>query len=72
MIGEDARDVFSTCAWAAEEDKKKISEVLKKFAEYCQPRKNIPFERYCFYQRNQEPGESYEHYRTALRQLAKT
>ena len=30
----------------------------------------MPFERYKFYSRMQESGESYDHYRTALRQLA--
>ena len=29
----------------------------------------MPFERYCFNRRVQESGESYEHYRTALRKL---
>lgn len=36
----------------------------------CQPRLNIPFERYRFNRRVQEPGESYDHYRTALLKLA--
>ena len=30
----------------------------------------MPFERYKFYSRMQESGESYDHYRKALRQLA--
>ena len=46
------------------------SPVLSKFAEYCQPRKNVPFERYRFNIRTQEQGESYDQYRTALRKLA--
>ena len=46
VIGEDAREVCSTFAdWAEEGDDKKISPVLKKLGEYCEPRKNIPFER---------------------------
>ncbi|CAH3142510.1 unnamed protein product, partial [Porites lobata] len=49
---------------------KQDSPVLQKFAAYCQPLKNVPFERYKFYSRMQESGESYDHYRTALRQLA--
>ena len=40
------------------------------FAAYCQPFKNVPFERYRFYSRMQEAGESYDHYRTVSRQLA--
>ena len=43
-----------------------------KLEEYCRPRKNIPFERYCFNRRQQEAGETYEQYRTALRKLSQT
>ena len=70
VIGEDAREVFSTFKWDKVEDSKKIESVLKKFRDYCLPCKNIPFERYLFNQRKQEVGESYDHYRTALRKLA--
>ena len=51
-------------------DARKIGPVLAKFANYCQARKNIPFERYKFNRRTQEAGESYDQYRTALRKLA--
>ena len=70
IIGEDARDVYSTFNWSEEGDNAKIAPVLQKFAEYCQPRKNVPFERYRFNRRSQEPGETYDQYRTALRKLA--
>ena len=71
VIGEEARDVFSTFSnWAQEGDDSKIEPVLNKFAEYCQPRKNVPFERYRFNIRAQEQEESYDQYRTALRKLA--
>ena len=70
VIGEEAREVFATFAWDSEEDASKIDKVLTKFEEYCQPRRNIPFERYLFNRRMQEPGESYDHYRTALLKLA--
>ena len=67
IIGE-AREVFSTFTdWAEEGDEAKITPVLLKFSEYCQPRKNVPFERYRFNRRLQEPGETYDQYRTALR-----
>ena len=51
-------------------DQSKNQPVLQRFAAYCQPLKNVPFERYKFYSTMQESGESYDHYRTALRQLA--
>ena len=68
VIGEEAREVYSTFNdWAEDGDDKKIKPVLKKFGDYCEPRKNIPFERYEFNRRVQEPGETYDQYRTALR-----
>ena len=71
VIGEEARDVYSTFTdWTEEGDQDKIAPVLQKFAEYCQPRKNVPFERYRFNRRTQEVGESYDQYKTALRKLA--
>ena len=70
VIGEDAREVYSTFTWDAEGDCLKIDKVLQKFQAYTQPRKNIPFERYKFNRRTQESGESYDQYRTALRKLA--
>ena len=70
VIGEEARDVYSTFDWPDAESKSKIGPVLQKFADYCQPRKNIPFERYRFNKRAQEAGESYDQYKTALRKLA--
>ena len=72
VIGEEAREVFATFAWESEGDEKKIATVLDKFGAYCQPRRNIPFERYRFNRRAQEPGESYEQYRTSLRILSET
>jgi len=71
VIGEDARDVYSTFDWADKANKNKIEPVLQQFADYCQPRKNIPFEPYHFNKRAQEAGESYDQYKTALRKLAK-
>ncbi|XP_074624378.1 uncharacterized protein LOC141882321 [Acropora palmata] len=72
IIGEESWDVYSTFSWAEEGDAKKLKSVLDKFAEYCEPRKNIPFERYRFNQRVQEAGETYDQYRTALRKLAES
>ena len=72
IIGEESWDVYSTFSWAEEGDAKKLKSVLDKFTEYCEPRKNIPFEQYRFNQRVQEAGETYDQYRTALRKLAES
>ena len=45
-IGEEAREVFSTFTnWNAEGNEAKIGTVLTKFGEYCQPQRNVPFEK---------------------------
>ena len=68
VIGEEAREVFSTFSgWATDGDESKM---LAKFEQYCQPRKHVPFERYRFNRRMQDAGETYDQYRTALRKLA--
>ena len=71
VVGAEVQIVFAMFTdWASDTDQNKIQPVLQKFAAYCQPLKNVPFERCKFYSRMQKSGESYDHYRTALRQLA--
>ena len=53
--------------------KKDIKGVIERFDSYgvaINPRKNISFERYRFYSRQQGPGESFDRYVTELRQIA--
>ena len=70
VVGAEVRKVFAMFTdWASDTNQNKIQPVLQKFAAYCQPLKNVRFERYKFYSRMQESGESYDHYQTALRQL---
>ena len=54
-----------------ETNKNKIEPALPQFANYCQPRKNIPFDHYHFNKQAKEAGKSYDQYKTALRQLPK-
>ena len=49
VIGNDAIHVFNTLTWDAEDDDKKIDKVLEKLKEYCEPRKNVSYERYMFF-----------------------
>ena len=70
VVGADVWKVFAMYTdWASNTNQNKIQPVLQKFAAYCQPLKNVPFERCKFYSRMQESEESYDHYQTALRQL---
>jgi len=70
VIGEEARKVFATFTWTSTGDESKINWVLEKFEQYSNPCRNVPFEKYRFNHRVQEPGESYDHYHTALVKLA--
>ena len=70
VIDEEAREVFYTLEWEREGNDAKIEAVLTKFEQYCRPRKNVPFKHYRFNQRIQEPGKTYDQYRTALRKIA--
>ena len=70
VIGPEAQEVYITFEWENEGDEEKIQLVLDQFKAYCEPKKNIPFERYCFNQRQQQTGETYDQYKTALKKLA--
>ena len=70
VIGPEAQEVYTTFEWNNDDDKEKIKPVLDQFKNYCEPRKNVPFERYCFYQRSQNIDETYDQYKTALKKLA--
>ena len=71
VIGKEARDVFSTFReWRNADNNQKIEPVWAKFSQYCQPRLNVPYERYCFNYQTEEPGETFDQHCTALRKLA--
>ena len=56
--------------WTNAGDENQTEPVLAKFGKYCQPQKNVPFQRYILNRRVQEEGETYDQYCTALRKLA--
>lgn len=70
-IGEAGQEVYETLPLTFA-DKEKYAVVVTKFEEYYVPKKNITRERYRFFTRSQEPGETIDHYVTALRTLAQT
>ncbi|CAN7976724.1 unnamed protein product, partial [Ixodes persulcatus] len=59
VAGLDAIEVYNTFTFAPEE-KQDYQTVLKKFKEYCMPRRNETYERYVFRSRKQESGEPFE------------
>ena len=51
--GAEPRHFFLTFTFS-DDNRDRIQSVLESFAAYCQPLKNVPFERYKFYSRMQE------------------
>ena len=66
-----AIDVYNTFTFAGAEENTYAS-VLHKFDAYCNPKTNETYERYIFYIRNQQQGESVEQFVTDLKLKAKT
>ena len=68
--GEEALEIFYTFS-VSDEDKVKIDVVIKKFEEYCTPKKNVTYERHVFNTRAQGATEGIDAYVTELRKLAR-
>ena len=65
--GKEAREVYKTLPWAAEGDDKKFAKVITAFRTYCEPRKNILYERHGYWSLQQLEGESIDRYLTRLK-----
>ena len=70
-LGEEAEGVLSSTG-ISDESRKKYADVIAKFEEHFQVRRNIIYERARFNKRDQKEGESVEEYITALYELAET
>lgn len=46
---EKAVEVYNTFTFEEDDDKQNLSKIMEKFEEYCNPKKNITFERYTFF-----------------------
>ena len=70
VAGEEALEIFNTFG-LADADKVKIDVVIRKFEEYCTPKKNVTYERHVFNTRAQGATEGIDAYVTELRKLAR-
>ena len=68
--GPEAQDVHQTFTYTGDEQRNDIETVLLKFRSYCEPRKNIVFERYQFWNRNQNASEPIDQWVIDLRSKA--
>ena len=71
IAGEEAIEVFNTFTFAEDEDKDDPEDILAKFQNYCEPKKNITYERHIFNTRVQQQTQSFDAYLTELRVQAK-
>ena len=70
--GPEAQDIHSNFVFSDTEGDRAndyMYSVLKKFKEFCEPRKNEVFERYKFWQRDQHKGETIDLWVNDLRIL---
>jgi len=72
LIGDEALQVYNTFTFETAADCNKLQVVRQKFAEYCQPRRNIVYERYQFWRQTQSPGDNIDSFVTSLRLKAKS
>jgi len=69
-IGEKGRQVYDTFDFTTEEDPFNLALILKKFDEYCTPRKNITILRYKFFTNKQKEGKLFSDFLTELKRLS--
>ena len=69
-IGTDALRVYNTLTFTEEENK--LSHILTKLETLLIGEVNETYERFRFNQRQQQDGETFDNYLTALKSLAKT
>ncbi|XP_013408762.1 uncharacterized protein K02A2.6-like [Lingula anatina] len=65
--GPEAQDIFNTFTFEDDSQKQDVDAVLTKFRQYSEPRRNVVFERYQFWSRSQQEGESVDTWITELR-----
>ena len=66
---DQGREIYNTFA-LNNDDKLKFDLILKKFDEYCSPRKNITLTRYKFLTYKQKEGQTFNEFLTQLRKFS--
>ena len=49
VAGSEALEVYNTFQWDADDDNKKVDQIMENFEGYCNPRKNLTFKRHFFF-----------------------
>ena len=69
-IGSKGRDVYKTFTFAEDGDKMKLAPLIKKFDEYCEPRKNTTIRRHRFLTHKQSHVDTFTDFVTELKSLS--
>lgn len=69
--GKEAMDLFDTLP-LEEADRKLYDKVVDAYENLCIPKKNVVYERFIFYSRNQKDGEMFDKFLVDLKKLSKT
>ena len=72
LIGSRGREIYDTLAFEIPASERTLTQVLEAFDGHCNPRKNETVERFKFFSRTQDPGESQEKFVIDLKLLATT
>lgn len=72
IMGPQSNEIAATFTYSDKEDPKKFQVIVEKFDAHFRPHKNVVHERYIFFKRDQQPGESADEFITALHTLSKT
>ena len=64
--------IYNGLKFNQDEDKNKITDIVKKFDQHFLGESKEFFERFKFNKRNQQPGETIDQYISVLRNMAKT
>ena len=72
LIGSQGREIYDTLAFEIPASERTLTQVLEAFDGHCNPRKNETVERFKFFSRTQDPGESQEKFVIDLKLLATT
>lgn len=69
-MGETGLQVYNT--FSLDKEGQTLKDILEKFDAHFVPRVNTTYERYLFFNRKQQDGETYEQYLTVLKNLSKS
>ncbi|KAI5727417.1 hypothetical protein M8J77_002053 [Diaphorina citri] len=68
LVGKDGLRVYNTFE---KDENETVESILKKFEQYCEPKRNEVVQHFHFFSRKQGEGEKFDHFITELKHLVK-